>query len=146
MNKKKKLSMKQQRFITAYIECKGNATAAALKSGYSKKSAATQGNINLANPTIKAEIDKRLGEMQKKDVATAEEVLSFLTRVMRGEELEQEFYVKQDENGNNKVETFEVKPRINSRLEASKSLARTFGMFKDSLDINDSNIVVELVD
>src|SRR5690606_19157874 len=83
-----KLSVKQKRFADYYIEI-GNATEAAIRAGYSKKTARFIGNENLTKPNIKAYIDEKLKELDEKRIAKAEEVLQYLTRVMRGEETEQ---------------------------------------------------------
>jgi len=65
----RKLSLKQQRFIDTYVgEAKGNATEAALKAGYSPKTAYSIGNENLKKPEIEAGIRAILsenGERQK---------------------------------------------------------------------------------
>ncbi|HHL0777610.1 TPA: terminase small subunit, partial [Streptococcus agalactiae] len=54
-----KLTLKQKRFADEYI-ISANATAAAIKAGYSKKTARSIGQENLTKPDIKAYIDERL--------------------------------------------------------------------------------------
>ena len=85
-NKKKtiKLTSKQKNFCDEYIICQ-NATEAAIKAGYSKKTAGTQGYENMQKPHIRACIDEKMKEHQSKMVATQQEVLEYLTAVMRGE-------------------------------------------------------------
>jgi phage terminase small subunit len=83
-----KLTLKQQRFADEYIIC-GNATEAAIKAGYAKRSAQQVGSENLLKPVIKSYIDKRLEELKSEKVADQQEVLEFLTSVMRGEKTEQ---------------------------------------------------------
>lgn len=85
---KRKLTPKQQKFADAYIEC-GNASDAARKAGYSKKTARVIGQENLLKPAIKDYIDARLKELASERVASQQEVLEFLTRIMRRQELEQ---------------------------------------------------------
>lgn len=53
--KKKKLTLKQKKFTAEYLKS-GNATQAAKKAGYSKKTAAKIGSENLQKPDIKEEI------------------------------------------------------------------------------------------
>ncbi|MGG6834831.1 UNVERIFIED_CONTAM: terminase small subunit, partial [Streptococcus canis] len=48
-----KLTLKQKRFADEYI-ISANATAAAIKAGYSKKTARSIGQENLTKPDIKA--------------------------------------------------------------------------------------------
>lgn len=58
MNPLESLSKKHQQFVEAYvIECKGNATRAALKAGFAKSGAAVQGFRMLRNANIKSAID-----------------------------------------------------------------------------------------
>ena len=47
----------QTNFANAYLQCGGNATAAAIKAGYSATSAAKRGCENLKHPEIMAIID-----------------------------------------------------------------------------------------
>lgn len=83
----KGLTQKQRRFIDEYI-ISGNATQAAIKAGYSKKTAAVTATENLRKPNIKAEIDKRNAEIQSEKTADMTEVMEYLTSVMRGEQTE----------------------------------------------------------
>lgn len=78
------LTPKQKKFCEYYIQS-GNATDAARKAGYSKKSAEAIGLENLGKPVIKAYIKERMDNQDKKLVADANEVLEFYSAVMRGE-------------------------------------------------------------
>ena len=57
-----KLTIKQQRFADEYI-ISGNATEAAIKAGYSKKTANVIGVENLIKPNIKTYIDEKLKKL-----------------------------------------------------------------------------------
>lgn len=83
----KGLTQKQRRFIDEYI-ISGNATQAAIKAGYSKKTARKIGQENLTKPDIKAEIERRNAEIQSEKTADMTEVMEYLTSVMRGEQTE----------------------------------------------------------
>lgn len=85
---KRKLTPKQQKFADEYI-VSGNAADAARKAGYSERTARSVGQENLTKPDIKNYIETRLKQLASKRVATQQEVLEFLTRIMRREELEQ---------------------------------------------------------
>ena len=82
-----KLTQKQQRFVDEYI-ISGNATQAAIKAGYSKKTAKQMGTENLAKPIIKAELDRRNAEIKSAKTADMQEVMEYLASVMRGEQTE----------------------------------------------------------
>ncbi|PGZ45708.1 terminase small subunit [Bacillus anthracis] len=83
-----KLTPKQQAFCDYYIET-GNATEAAKKAGYSQKTAKEMGNENLSKPHLKAYIEERMSQKEEERVASQDEILEFLTRVMRGQTTEQ---------------------------------------------------------
>ena len=79
-----KLTVKQQKFADEYI-ISGNATQAALKAGYAKRSARSVGNENLTKPDIKAYIDDQLKQLHAEKVDTQEQIMEFLSSVRRGE-------------------------------------------------------------
>lgn len=83
-----KLTLKQKKFADEYI-ISGNATQAAIEAGYSKKTAYQTGAENLRKPQIKSYIDERLKVIESKKTATHQEVIEYLTSVMRGEQREQ---------------------------------------------------------
>ena len=78
------LNERQKAFADYYIQT-GNATEAAVKAGYSEKTAYSIGNENLKKPEISAYIGERMAEQGEKRVADANEVIEFYTAVMRGE-------------------------------------------------------------
>lgn len=82
-----KLTQKQQRFVDEYI-ISGNATQAAIKAGYSKRSSQQTGAENLLKPVIKAELDRRNAEIKSAKTADMQEVMEYLASVMRGEQTE----------------------------------------------------------
>ena len=78
------MTEKQKRFCDEYlIDC--NATQAAIRAGYSPKTANEQGAKLLAKVSIKAYIDDQLEQLHNKNIADSQEVLEYLTSVMRGE-------------------------------------------------------------
>lgn len=83
-----RLTPKQQAFCDYYIET-GNATEAARKAGYSQKTAKEIGKENLTKPHLKSYIEERMAEKDEERVASQDEILHFLTQVMRGETTEQ---------------------------------------------------------
>ena len=78
------LNERQKAFADYYIQT-GNATEAAVKAGYSEKTAYSIGNENLKKPEISAYIGERMAGQGEKRVADANEVIEFYTAVMRGE-------------------------------------------------------------
>lgn len=110
-----KLTTKQQKFCNEYIKS-GNAKDAAIKAGYSPKTAYSIGNENLNKPELKAYIGKRLKQLESEKIAGAREVLEYLSSVMRGEQTESVTTAKCVYNG----VPVSAKDRINAAKEILK--------------------------
>lgn len=140
-----KLTVKQKRFADYYIET-GNATEAAIRAGYSKKTARFIGNENLTKPNIKAYIDEKLKELDEKRIAKAEEVLQYLTRVMRGEETEQVVVMEGMGEGISRAITVEKQVSAKDRIKAAELLGKRYAMWTERQQV-DANIgVVQIID
>lgn len=122
----KKLNPKQQAFADHYIEL-GNAEEAALKAGYSKAYARGKSYTLLANVGIKAYIEKRMAELKSERVADQQEVMEFLTAVMRGE-VEEPIAIL-DGEGYQKV--VNVKPSAQTRRSAAVDIGKRYAMWTD---------------
>ena len=84
----KGISEKHQQFLEYWLES-NNITQSAIKAGYSKKTAGVRGSQLLKDPRSIDYINKRkqmIEERQDNLIAKTDEVLAYLTRVMRGEE------------------------------------------------------------
>lgn len=128
---------KQKRFCDEYlIDC--NATQAAIRAGYSPKTANEQGNRLLANVSIKAYIDERLEQLHSEKIADAQEVLEYLTSVMRGEHTEQ--VLRLDGDGVQVVDSVQTPTR--DKLKAAELIGKRYGMFKDAVDLGGAVPVV----
>lgn len=126
-----KMTLKQQRFADEYI-ITGNATQSAIKAGYSSKYANTNANKLLQNTTIKNYIDVRLAKLESEKIATQEEVLQYLTSVMRGEKTEPLLVL--DGEGTQKV--IQAVPNVQSRTRAAELLGKRYGTFTDRVDVS----------
>lgn len=115
---KEKLTPKQKAFCEFYIET-GNITEAAIKAGYSKKTARVIGQENLIKPAIKEYMRKRESELDSKRIANANEVLEYLTKVMRGEERDQ----------------FGLDIAIQDRTKAAELLGKRYRLFTDKVQV-----------
>ncbi|WP_461467067.1 terminase small subunit [Parvimonas micra] len=126
-----KLSIKQKRFADEYI-ISGNATQSAIIAGYSKKYAATNTDKLLKNTNIKNYIDKRLKELEDKAIAKQEEVLQYLTSVMRGEHEEEVLYGI----GEGAQSTRHIEVGAKERIKAAELLGKRYGTWTDKVDAN----------
>lgn len=133
-----KLTIKQKRFADEYI-ISGNATQSAIKAGYSKKYAATNTDKLLKNTNIKNYIDERLKELEDKAIAKQEEVLQYLTSVMRGEHEEEVLYGI----GEGVQSTRHVEVGAKDRIKAAELLGKRYRLFTDKVEL-DADVDMEL--
>ena len=115
VNNYNKLTEKQKRFIDYYIET-ANATESARKAGYSKKTARSIGNENLTK--LDFFIKSKLHEKENQRIASQNEVLQYLTKVMRGEEKDQ----------------FGLDASLQDRTKCAELLGKRYGTFTDKIN------------
>lgn len=125
------MTPRQQKFCDEYL-ISGNATDAAIKAGYSPKTAKNIGSENLAKPDLKAYIEAQLAALHSEKIADATEVLQYLTSVMRGEHTE-EIPLLIGEG----VQTLTAKEvGAKERLKAAELIGKRFGLFTDRVGID----------
>ena len=131
------MNAKQKRFCDEYlIDC--NATQAAIRAGYSPKTAKQIGQENLTKPDLKKYIDEQLERIYSEKTADAQEVLEYLTAVMRGEHTEQ--VLKLIGEGVQTVTDIDVSAR--ERLKAAELIGKRYGMFKDNVNVDLEPVVI----
>lgn len=135
------LTLKQQRFADEYI-ISGNATQAAMLAGYSKKTARSIGQENLTKPDIKKYIDERLEELESSKIAKQEEILKYLTSLMRGEETEQT--LRGLGEGEQMIDVIEVSAKY--RIKAAELLGKRYGIWTDKIEQTNRNIEIVVGD
>lgn len=128
-NSKDGLSTKQRLFVDYYIQLKGNGVQAAIKAGYSPKSARVISAENLAKPNIQAAIHARTAELENERTATTQEVLEYITAVMRGETTEEVVMNIGTGKGFTRAEKVKAQVSAKERLKAAEMLAKVKGMF-----------------
>ena len=125
------MTLKAQNFAKAYVEL-GNATEAAIKAGYTVKSAGTKGYALKTDPTVAAYITELLKDRDSNLVASAEEVLRYLTSVMRGESVAEVVIVEGLGQGKSKASHVMKKPSEQERITAGKLLAKRYNLLQDT--------------
>lgn len=128
------MTKKQKRFADEYlIDC--NATQAAIRAGYSAKTARQIGQENLTKPDIKNYIDEQLDKMHDQNIADAEEVMKYLTSVLRGQSESEIVLVTGDGDGFSSAERIQKAPDEKERLKAAELLGKRYGMFTDKVNL-----------
>ena len=134
------LTIKQKRFADEYI-ISGNATEAYKKAGYrvsSDRVAGVEGHKLLKNPKIKSYIDERLKQLDSEKIADQQEVLSYLTSVMRGETQEQTL-ISIGELGQTITD---IDVGAKDRIKAAELLGKRHRLWTDKVEADVSGTVV----
>ena len=124
------LTPRQQKFCDEYL-ISGNATEAAIKAGYSRKTAKQTGSENLSKPDLRAYIDEQLAKIHSAKIADAEEVMKYLTSVMRGEHTEQ--VLKLVGEGVQTVTDIDVSAK--ERLKAAELIGKRYVLFTEKVGL-----------
>lgn len=122
-----KLTEKQKKFIDYYVET-GNATESARRAGYKAKTEKAMQNIGSENlGKLGDYIKERLKPDEDKRIADADEVLEYLTKVMRGE----------------LKDTFDFDASLKDRNKAAELLGKRHRLFVDKVEQeNTGNVTV----
>lgn len=144
-----KMTAKQQRFCDEYL-IDLNATQAAIRAGYSEKTARQIGTENLSKPAIAEYIEKRMAEKEDALIAKQDEVLRYLTSVMRRElsehvvvtTTEEDSFYEPDENGTMRKRTkrketpqiVEIPSRLSDANKAAELLGKVYTLFSDRVE------------
>ena len=112
------MTERQKRFAEYYIES-GNARQAALKAGYSQGYAEHVKRQKAVGEYLK----QRLGGMERERVASADEILTFLTDVMRGA-------MDKDDKA------------CTLRMKAAEMIARRMGYFREDEERTEGKVII----
>ena len=128
-----KLNDRQRRFADEYL-IDLNAERAAIRAGYSKRYARGNAYKLVANECIKEYIKKRMDEKEKELIADQDEVLKYLTSVLRGESLSTEIVVEGLGNGVSEARTMDKTPSEKDKLKAAELLGKRYGLYTDKIE------------
>ena len=122
------LTEKERIFADEYIKTT-NATQSAIKAGYAENSASVTGSKMLRKPKVRQYIDAVMSERSKNTIATADEVLQYLSRVMNGEE----------------KDAFGLDVSVADRTKAAELLGKRHMLFTDKVKL-DAEIEIDISD
>lgn len=151
------LTDKQRLFCDEYL-IDLNATQAAIRAGYSEKTARKIGSENLSKPDIRAYIEIRLAEKEDALIAKQDEVMKYLTSVMRREYCEHVVVTLSEEKTDyvmgddgkyrkqsvktEKPEVVEIPARLADANKAAELLGKRYSLFTDKVDVTGAVPVV----
>lgn len=131
------LNDKQKQFYKEYM-IDTNATQAAIRAGYSKKTAYSQGQRLLKHVEGQRFLQELMAERESKLIAEQDEVLKYLTSVLRGESVAS--VLARDEVGAERVIT--KPPDEKERLKAAELLGKRYSLFTDKVNVDGTVPVV----
>ncbi len=135
------MTPRQRKFCDEYL-ISGNATDAAIKAGYSPKTAKSIGQRLLTFVDLKQYIETELDKIHSAKIADAEEVMKYLTAVMRGEHTEEIPLLCGD--GCQELTQKEVGAK--ERLKAAELIGKRYGLFTDKVGLEGAVPVVIMGD
>lgn len=125
------MNVRQKRFCDEYlIDC--NATQAAIRAGYSLKTAKITGAKLLTNPNLRAYIEEQIEKIHNEKTADAQEVMEYLTSVIRGEQTEQVLRLV----GDGVQEIIDIEVSAKERLKAAELMGKRYGAFKENVNVS----------
>lgn len=128
-----KMTRRQQLFCEEYIK-DPNATQAAIKAGYAQKYAHTNASKLLQITTIKEYIKKRMEEKDKELIADQNEILKYLTSVLRGETDSEIVVIISEGEGKSFAKRMKKAPDEKERLKAAELLGKRYGLYTDKVE------------
>lgn len=143
-----KLTAKQQRFCDEYL-IDLNATQAAIRAGYSKKTARVIGQQNLSKLAVKNYINERMKEKEAELIADSDEVMRYLTSVLRGQSQSEVVVVENIGDYMSEARLIQKAPDEKERLKSAELLGKAHQIFVDKVEQTvdmDLNITVDYGD
>lgn len=136
------LTVRQQLFADEYI-ISLNATQAAIKAGYSNKTAKQIGSKLLTEIDVALYIDNTLKNIQNSKIATATEVEMYLTSAIRNELTEEVIIFNHEGEAITKTKGLAGKEKI----KAAELMAKRHGLLTDKIDMQvQGSIVIDAND
>ena len=101
------------------------------------ESAATSGASRLLrNVKVKTYIDEQLEKISSEKIATAEEVMEYLTAVLRGESQSEIVVVEGTGDGCSDARRMNKAPDEKEKLKAAELLGKRYGLFTDKVEVD----------
>lgn len=141
-------------FVEEYI-VDLNATQAAIRAGYSKKTARQIGEQNLSKLDIRKAIDERLAEKKEKLIMKQDEILERLTQQGRREATDYQVVITEKPVTNEKgdvvaieklPEIVEVPTQNKDVIKALETLGKYYVMWTDKQEVTQRNIEINIGD
>ena len=140
------MTEKQKRFADDYlIDLNGTR---AYKVAYPRVKSDAAASVNASRmlriAKVKTYIDEQLEKMHNEKTADAQEVLEYLTAVMRNEQTEEVVVVEGTGDGCSEARTMEKDTSIKDRVKAAELLGKRYSLFTDKMELATGDIVLKI--
>lgn len=140
------MTEKQKRFADEYlIDLNGTR---AYKVAYPRVKSDAAASVNASRmlriAKVKTYIDEQLEKIHNEKTADAQEVLEYLTAVMRNEQTEEVVVVEGTGDGCSEARTMEKDTSIKDRVKAAELLGKRYSLFTDKMELATGDIVLEI--
>lgn len=135
------MTKKMKRFCDEYL-IDLNATKAAIRAGYSPKSAKEQGYRIGHTPECQKYIQEQMAKKEKELIAEQDEVLKYLTAVMRGQTTSEVVVVENTGDFMSQARTIQKRPDEKEKLKAGELLGKRYGLFTEKVNVDGAVPVV----
>ena len=129
------MTARQKRFCDEYL-IDLNGTQAAIRAGYSPRSARQIADRNMSNDDIRKYIDDRMKEKEKELIADQDEVLKYLTNVLRGKSLSEIVVVENIGDFTSEARLMQKSPDEKERLKAAELLGKRYNLFSEKMKVD----------
>lgn len=127
------MTPKQEKFCEEYVK-DFNGTQAAIRAGYSPKTAEATASRLLRNVKVQNRIQEIRQKAFNETIATAEEVEEMLSKAMRGE-LEEEVVVVESSLGISTAKKVRKQISAKDRIKAAELMGKRHQLFTDKLQV-----------
>ena len=121
-------------YMAVYRNCKSERAAAACAARLLRKA------------NIKSYIEEQLASIKSQKMADAQEVMEYLTAVMRGESKAEIVVLEGDGNGCSSARRIDKAPDEKERLKAAELLGKSHMLFTDKVSVDSTEKVVIIDD
>ncbi|MDY3036010.1 MAG: terminase small subunit [Absicoccus sp.] len=137
------MNKRQERFVLEWLRDM-NATKAAIRAGYSERTAYSIGQRLLKNVEIQTAIKEFHEQRQRESIATVLDVEEFLSETMRGEHKEEVVASVGEGKGVFHNEIVRKQVSMKDRIRAAELLGKRFGMFDANQveDVHDEVVII----
>lgn len=141
------MNARQKLFVEEYLKDL-NATQAAIRAGYSERTAYSQGQRLLKKVEIQNAVKELREQIQNENIATIKDIEEFLSKSMRGEIEEEQIVTLNDYEGSSRYEKVMKQISAKDRIKAAELLGKRYALFTEKQEINatvDTNPLADLI-